>query len=302
MLATTCPGVWDGAEEKEESGRVVSIGVKYRFAVYWTTHGLGQVFDRLSKGLRRRNRVQDPAKLETNGERIVFFFAYLNQQIIRAVPASLSGPSGSTHHSLSVMSRKASSPIRIPRRVFHTLTRASMLGALAVLTASSACTNMEMEEIETDSGAMSLGALVAVIHPVGEDGASGVVRFEQVDEGVRITADVEGLSEGLHGFHIHQYGDCTAADATSAGGHFNPAGAPHSGPDAAERHMGDMGNLEAGADGRAVMDVIDGTVDLGMILGRGVIVHAEADDLVSQPTGAAGGRLGCGVIGVANSQ
>lgn len=173
------------------------------------------------------------------------------------------------------------------------------LGLMIGLLTLSSCMNIEVENTHTTSAPTTHDRLVAVIHPLGENGADGVVRFELAEDGVRVTAEVRGLSEGPHGFHIHQYGDCTAADGTSAGGHFNPAGSPHSGPDSMERHMGDMGNIDADASGLAVLDYVDGTIDLGMILGRGVIVHAGADDMTSQPTGAAGGRLGCGVIGVA---
>jgi Cu-Zn family superoxide dismutase len=128
------------------------------------------------------------------------------------------------------------------------------------------------------------------------------VRFEQVAGGVRITAQIEGLPVGNHGFHIHEFGDCSAPDGTSAGGHFNPAGAPHAGPTAVERHAGDLGNITADAQGLATYDRVDHVVQLAGIrgvIGRSVIVHAAPDDLSSQPTGNAGPRLACGVIGVA---
>lgn len=141
--------------------------------------------------------------------------------------------------------------------------------------------------------------LVAVLHPLQDSGVSGVVRFEAVEGGVSVTAELNGLPAGKHGFHIHQYGDCTSMDGTSAGGHFNPSGAEHSGPSAEARHMGDLGNIES--DGQtATLSYVDNAIDLTQIIGRGVIVHEKEDDLASQPTGNAGGRLGCGVIGVAN--
>lgn len=143
--------------------------------------------------------------------------------------------------------------------------------------------------------------LVAVVHPTEGNTASGVVHFDAVDGGVQISGEISGISSGLHGFHIHQYGDCSAADGTSAGGHYNPAGVDHAGPDAEVSHMGDLGNIEANADGVATFDAIFPAVDMAMITGRGLIVHAGEDDLTSQPTGAAGARLGCGVIGVANA-
>jgi Cu-Zn family superoxide dismutase len=142
---------------------------------------------------------------------------------------------------------------------------------------------------------------VAVLAPTAGNTASGTVTFEVVDGGVRIVAQVEGLSAGPHGFHIHEFGDCSAADGTSAGGHFNPTGSQHGAPDAAERHIGDLGNLEADTQGMAAYDRVDPIVNLSGprgIIGRAVIVHGGADDLTSQPTGAAGARVACGVIGL----
>jgi Cu-Zn family superoxide dismutase len=146
---------------------------------------------------------------------------------------------------------------------------------------------------------------VAVLNPVGSSGVSGTVTFTPVDGGLKVSAHVTGLKEGAHGFHIHEFGDCTAPDGTSAGGHFNPGGEPHAGPQDAHRHAGDMGNLTAGADGVATLEYVDPVASLEgptSVLGRGVIVHANADDLKTQPTGNAGGRVACGVIGVAKGQ
>lgn len=145
------------------------------------------------------------------------------------------------------------------------------------------------------------GPLVAVVHPTEGNNATGTVTFEETENGVRVQAEIQGLSEGNHGFHIHQYGDCTASDATSAGGHYNPTDNPHGAPDDTERHMGDMGNIEANAQGLASIDYVDDTIQLNSILGRAVVVHGGEDDLTSQPSGDAGSRLACGVIGVANT-
>ncbi|MDH5198474.1 MAG: superoxide dismutase family protein [Gemmatimonadota bacterium] len=147
----------------------------------------------------------------------------------------------------------------------------------------------------------SIQRAVAVLAPTAGNAAHGTVRFEVVDGRVRITAQLTGLPAGDHGFHIHEFGDCSAADGTSAGGHFNPAGAAHGGPAATPRHVGDLGNLSADTQGMAEYDRIDGAVRLEgphSVIGRGVIVHAGRDDLTTQPTGAAGARLACGVVGV----
>ena len=129
----------------------------------------------------------------------------------------------------------------------------------------------------------------------------GTITFTRSANGVAVSASLKGLAAGTHGFHVHEFGDCSAADATSAGGHFNPTADPHAGPDAEKRHVGDLGNIEAKADGTATLERDDAHLRLygkRSILGRAVVVHAKADDLKTQPTGDAGGRVACGVIGV----
>jgi superoxide dismutase, Cu-Zn family len=147
---------------------------------------------------------------------------------------------------------------------------------------------------------------VAMLHPTGGNKVSGKVTFTEVADGVQIKAEITGLTPGNHGFHVHEFGDCSAADANSAGAHFNPTKQPHAGPDANARHVGDMGNIEADASGNAKLDYVDHhislTNDQRSVIGRSVIVHEKADDLKSQPTGDAGGRVACGVIGIAKGQ
>lgn len=143
---------------------------------------------------------------------------------------------------------------------------------------------------------------IAVLHPASGSNVIGTVTFTKTSDGVEIVADVTGLTPGKHGFHIHEFGDCSAADATSAGGHFNPMHKNHGAPDATEHHTGDLGNLEADASGKAHLTWKDKEMTMSgenSIIGRGVIVHAKEDDLKSQPVGNAGGRLACGVIGAA---
>ncbi len=153
--------------------------------------------------------------------------------------------------------------------------------------------------------AAPLTKAVATLVPTKDSKVMGSVTFTKAPGGVRVVARVSGLAPGLHGFHIHEFGDCTSPDGSAAGSHFNPAGAPHAGPDAAARHAGDIGKLEAGAEGVASIDYVDagaGFEGQGSILGRGVIVHVSADDFKTQPTGNAGGRLACGVIGAAKAE
>jgi Cu-Zn family superoxide dismutase len=156
---------------------------------------------------------------------------------------------------------------------------------------------------------LALGAPVtkatAVLSPTRDSKVKGSVTFTKAATGVRVVARIEGLTPGTHGFHVHEFGDCSAPDGASAGGHFNPAGAPHAAPTEKMRHTGDMGNVEAGADGVATLDYVDAQAAFdgdASILGRGVIVHANADDFKSQPTGNAGGRLACGVVGAAKAE
>jgi len=155
------------------------------------------------------------------------------------------------------------------------------------------------------ASAGSVTKAVAVVNPLSASGVSGQVTFVKAEGGMKVSVKITGLKPGAHGFHIHEFGDCSAADGTSAGGHFNPTSDPHAGPKDAKRHAGDMGNIEADKDGVASLEYLDAKVTfLGPegILGRGIIVHAAADDLKTQPTGNAGGRLGCGVVGAVKGE
>jgi Cu-Zn family superoxide dismutase len=128
----------------------------------------------------------------------------------------------------------------------------------------------------------------------------GTVEFKETDDGVEVTANIEGLKKGDHGFHIHEKGDCSAPDAKSAGGHFNPSNHKHGAPDAAEHHEGDLGNLTAGKDGKATKTFTMKGITLkdgdNSVVGKGFIIHEKADDMKTQPTGNAGDRVACGVI------
>ena len=144
---------------------------------------------------------------------------------------------------------------------------------------------------------------VCVLHPTEGNDVNGLVTFTKTDSGIHVVADVQGLTEGKHGFHIHQYGDCSSSDGKSAGGHFNPDNKDHGAPTSADRHVGDLGNITAGADGKAHLEMTDTLLAFQgphSIIGRAVVVHAGEDDFVTQPTGNAGARVACGVIGIAN--
>jgi Cu-Zn family superoxide dismutase len=143
---------------------------------------------------------------------------------------------------------------------------------------------------------------IAVLMPAANNPVRGTVTFEKVDGGVKITAHITGLTPGKHGFHVHEYGDCSAPDFTSAGPHFMAPGESHGAPTDSTSHQGDMGNLVADADGVAHLEWVDPHMSLDgphSILGRSVILHEKEDDLTTQPTGNSGGRIACGVIGLA---
>jgi len=146
--------------------------------------------------------------------------------------------------------------------------------------------------------------LVSVLNPTGASITKGVVTFEPVTGGVKVTAIVSGLKPNSeHGFHIHEFGDVTSLDAKSAGSHFNPDGVAHGKPGEGVRHAGDLGNLLADDAGVGLMSVIVSNISLTKgprsVLGRAIIVHANPDD-GSQPSGNAGPRIAAGTIGYQN--
>lgn len=141
----------------------------------------------------------------------------------------------------------------------------------------------------------------AVLAPTKGNSVSGTVNFTQKGEVVLVEAKINGLkANGTHGFHIHEKGNCSAADGSSAGGHFNPAGSQHGGPSGNARHAGDLGNLKADANGYAQVSLEVRGISLGTeatsVIGRAVIVHAGVDDQKSQPAGNSGARVACGLI------
>lgn len=174
-----------------------------------------------------------------------------------------------------------------------------MVPRSAVLAASSAallliaCGPMQLAA----GGASATTRLV----PTAGNSVTGTVRFQQSGSRVVITADISGLKPNAeHGFHVHEKGDCSAPDATSAGGHFNPGGKPHAHYGKAERHAGDMPNLKSDASGNAKYRWETDQLAVGSgaanVVGRGVVVHRDPDDYASQPAGNSGPRLACGVI------
>ena len=128
---------------------------------------------------------------------------------------------------------------------------------------------------------------------------AGKVSFSEAGGRLRVEAQVSGLTPGEHGFHVHEAGDCSAPDASSAKGHFNPMAKAHGHHASMERHGGDMPNLVANAAGEARYSAeVEGLTLNGMtgVVGRSVVIHADPDDYKSQPAGNSGKRIACGVI------
>ena len=142
----------------------------------------------------------------------------------------------------------------------------------------------------------------ATLEPKSDSGVTGSVGFASEDGQVVMRIEVSGATPGEHAFHLHETGDCGSDDGKSAGGHWNPASQEHGKLGESEQfHYGDTGNLTVADDGTGSATVSSdlwsiGSGEMGDVVGKAVIVHAGVDDLVSQPTGAAGGRIACGVI------
>ena len=143
---------------------------------------------------------------------------------------------------------------------------------------------------------LSAGAGTAALEPASGSKVKGEVTFFQDGPRVRAIGEITGLTPGRHGLHLHEKGDCTAPDASSAGEHYNPEGRKHGGPASAERHTGDFGNITANRSGTATVDSTLTGVSLSSLSGKGLIVHAQADDEKYDPAGNSGARVACGVV------
>jgi superoxide dismutase, Cu-Zn family len=154
---------------------------------------------------------------------------------------------------------------------------------------------------DTDADGESRTAVVT-LQPTSGSKVSGLIDLMTHDGGVHFSGRIAGLTPNAqHGFHVHETGDCSAPDASGAGGHFNPSGDAHGAHDAPSHHAGDLPSVSADAQGEADVDVMANGLEIGTggprdVIGRALIVHQSPDDLRTQPDGAAGPRIGCGVI------
>ena len=162
---------------------------------------------------------------------------------------------------------------------------------------------VETEVVEKENEKEEIKSLSVIMEPKSDSKVEGEAFFQQSDGKVRMEAKFAGLTPGIHAIHLHEKADCSSADGTSTGGHWNPTHERHGKwGDAEGYHKGDIGNFEADAEGNGsiVFETDQWCIGCGDekkdILGKAVIVHEGADDFVSQPTGDAGGRVSCGGI------
>jgi Cu-Zn family superoxide dismutase len=156
----------------------------------------------------------------------------------------------------------------------------------------------------TDGTAMMAAGKTAqaTISSASNSGLTGTATFTEQAGSVKLVLTVENATPGPHAVHLHQNGDCSKPDATSAGPHWNPTKQQHGNREQGQHHMGDMPNMEVGKDGKGRLEVsvnewkIGGTDTTANIINKAIIVHAKADDYKSQPAGNAGDRIGCGVV------
>jgi Cu-Zn family superoxide dismutase len=183
------------------------------------------------------------------------------------------------------------------------ITRVACAAGLgAVLLAATGCQTGGQRDGAMAEQAAPIERAVCVLEPVGDNDVNGVVHFVRDGNAVRVKGRVAGLKPGRHGFHVHRYGDLTDEQAAkSAGSHYAPEDNPHGRMTSGERHVGDLGNIVANAEGVATIDMRDDVIELNgpqAVVGRALIIHADPDEFV-QPTGHAGPRVAAGVIGIA---
>jgi Cu-Zn family superoxide dismutase len=177
----------------------------------------------------------------------------------------------------------------------HVLRLAALAATVAGL---SACSQVPI--LPDTVAKAQLAAATGVPQPNAAKPVQGALQFTQAGNAVSVSGTITGLKpNAAHAFHVHEKGDCSAPDLSSAGSHFNPTGEQHGAHDAAHHHAGDLPQLMADASGAAQVSFTSTSLTLtgpNSIIGRAVIVHRDPDDVNAQPVGNAGPRLACGVI------
>lgn len=173
--------------------------------------------------------------------------------------------------------------------------RSAMLAAMAIAVGMGGCSMFETQGPRA----------VAKLEAGPGQKVWGSVSFVEMGDGVLVRADVRGLRpNGQYGFHVHEKGDCTAADFMSSGGHFNPAGKAHAHFKTPERHAGDMPSLQSDAEGNTNYSFETTLITVrpgpNSVVGKAVVIHANPDDYASQPAGNSGPRIACGLIRAAD--
>lgn len=167
-----------------------------------------------------------------------------------------------------------------------------LFSALAIL--ASSCANHHHDPLETPKAAIS------EIHSDKMDAVKGTIKIEDMTDSYKITTDISGLKpQSRFGFHVHQNGICEGPDYKTAGDHFNPHHLPHGRPMAEAKHTGDLGNLVSDANGVAkqTIEVPKAEGDsFDQFINKAVLIHAQADDFKTQPSGNSGDRIACGLI------
>ena len=167
------------------------------------------------------------------------------------------------------------------------------LYSVAIIAFAASCKSTGPEK-EKDTKTLSLE-----LQSKSGSNVKGKIQFTQNDDVVKMVATMSGLKPGIHAIHIHENSDCSAADGTSAGGHWNPTHKSHGKWGSASYHKGDIGNFNVGTDGKGTITFSTDEWCIGCedetknIVGKSIIVHEGKDDFVTQPTGDAGGRVAC---------
>lgn len=174
----------------------------------------------------------------------------------------------------------------------------SILLALPLTMAISACATTS-----TDASAPAAASMAGAKLMAGDGSARGTASVTEAADGLHVLVKAQGLTPGIHAVHVHMTGTCTTPDFASAGGHWNPTGRKHGMNNPAGMHMGDMPNMTVGPDGSGAIEYViaGGTISGGATPlldadGAAVVIHAQADDNMSDPAGNAGGRIACGVL------